>query len=764
MADREKRILIADIAARTGLPNILAELVVARGYDTVEKAKAFLEPLPSGLSSPYTLKGTEEAVKLIRRHCESGKILVFGDYDCDGIGASAILGTALKEHGADVEVFIPTRTEDGYGLSEYALRRAYERYKPTLLITVDCGIGSVEEIELAHELGMETVVTDHHEPMEVLPNSVIINPKTQTDAEELCGAGVAFMLVRALFGDEYAMNFIDICAVSTIADLVPLTGDNRIIAACGLRALSSGKVRYGLQALLEISGHRRGYPVKSGDVAFKLAPRLNASGRLSTAEKSYRLLTATDRKEIDMLAAELDRENRERQELCNKTINEARQMLLEYDLTHNRIIVLHSGNWEGGVVGIAAAKIAEEFRRPTVLFVTQNDVLKGSCRSVKGVNIYEVLNAAKDAVIQFGGHTMAAGLSIRPEDLERFTATANAYIRATYEDTYFLPSHEYDAELAVSDLTMTFADKLELLEPFGMGNPRPVFKTDFRRMLFERIKSHAHIKSKLNSVADLIAFNELGNREILNSPMLKSVFYTVDKEEYRGRETLRCVYRGMSLTEAVPPDDEIIARAAEAFLPKREKKAVKSAYCGYDETFGRLLIAFTPETFSTLRREHPNYLVATGQLATDNPYNTVLLAPDVNNYYGYYSVIEVYDSPPAAFVNDLNAEYSAEITVHNNPPKYNTDAVSLDRDKLLGLFSFVKAYAKDKRYGGIYDLYFTVSEKGYTAPFTAFETGIYILMEIGVIYIDNDGFLRISAVKKDLSESGILKLISNGKR
>lgn len=756
--------LIADIAAKTGLPKILAELVVARGYDTAEKAAAFLTPDPSALSSPYSLAGTEDAVRLIEKHSANGKILVFGDYDCDGIGASAILSIALREHGADAEVFIPTRTEDGYGLSEYALKRAYDKYKPTLLVTVDCGIGSIGEIRLAHELGMETVVTDHHEPMATLPDSVIINPKTQTDAEELCGAGVAFMLVRALYGDEYAMRFIDICAVSTIADLVPLTGDNRIIAACGLKALSSGKVRYGLKALLEIAGHKRGYPVKSGDVAFKLAPRLNASGRLSTAEKSYRLLTTDDKATVDMLAAELDRENKERQDLCNKTIAEARRMLLEYDLTHNRIIVLHNDGWEGGVVGIAAAKIAEEFSRPTVLFVTQNDVLKGSCRSIKGVNIYEVLAAAKEAIIQFGGHTMAAGLSVRPEELERFTAIANAYIKATYTDEYFLPSYDYDAELAVSDLTTDFATKLELLEPFGMGNPRPVFKTAFRRMLFERIKTHAHIKSKLNAVSELVAFNELGNKEILNSPMLKNVFYTVDKEEFRGRETLRCVYRGMQIVEAVPPDAEIIARAAAAFIPKRELKRVSRAYCGYDETFGRLLIAFTPATFAALRREYPSYLVATGQLVGDNPYNTILIAPARDNFYGYYSVIEVFDTPPAAFVSDLKAEYSAEIIVHNNAPEYASESMPLDRDKLLGLFSFIKAYAKDRNFTNIHDVYYTLSLKGYSAAFPVFETGYCILTEIGVIFIDKDNYLRVNAGKKDLSESKILKLIHNAKR
>lgn len=756
--------LIAGIAAQTGLPQILAELIVARGYDTAEKAAAFLDPKPERMSSPYTLNGMREAAELIRKHSECGKILVFGDYDCDGIGASAILSIALRDHGADAEVFIPTRTEDGYGLSEYALRRAYEKYKPTLLVTVDCGIGSIKEIEIAHELGIETVVTDHHEPMAVLPDSVIVNPKTQSGAEELCGAGVAFMLTRALYGDEYAMRFIDICAVSTIADLVPLTGDNRIIATCGLKALSSGKVRYGLQALLEIAGHKRGYPVKSGDVAFKLAPRLNASGRLSTAEKSYRLLTSSDRSEVDRLAAELDRENKERQDLCNKTINEARQMLLEYDLTHNRIIVLHNDGWEGGVVGIAAAKIAEEFSRPTVLFVTQNDVLKGSCRSIKGVNIYEVLASAKEAVIQFGGHTMAAGLSIKPDELERFTAIANAYIKATYPDEYFLPSYDFDSELAVSDLTTDFADKLELLEPFGMGNPRPVFKTEFRRMLFERIKTHAHIKSKLNSVSELIAFNELGNKEILNSPMLKEVFYTVDKEEFRGRETLRCVYRGMRVVEAVPPDAEIIARAAAAFIPKRELSRVTRTYCGYDETFGRLLIAFTPATFAALRREYPAYLTATGQLIGSNPYNTILIAPARDNFYGYYSVIEVFDTPPEAFVSDLKAEYSAEITVHNNPPSYASEAVPLNRDKLLALFSFVKAYAKDRQFNNLYDVYYTLSVKGYSAPFAVFETGYCVLTEIGVIGLDKGCVLRVNPGKKDLAESKILKLINGGKR
>ena len=297
-------------ARRLGISERFLRLLRSRGLSDAE-IPDFLHPSLDKLSSPFDIHGMREAADRVRLAVERGeKILIFGDYDCDGIGASAMLYLAFKSHGTDIDVYIPTRLEDGYGLSVGALKRAFDKYSPTLLMTVDCGIGSVEEIAYAKSLGIDTIVTDHHQPPDKLPDTVIINPKLDDELPELCGAGVAFTLIRALFGDEAAKEYIDICAVSTIADLVPLTGDNRIIASYGLKRLRSHDKRAGFKALLHTAGHKDGAPVTASDVAFRLAPRLNASGRLSDAYKSFRILTEDDPAEVDRLTAELEEENR----------------------------------------------------------------------------------------------------------------------------------------------------------------------------------------------------------------------------------------------------------------------------------------------------------------------------------------------------------------------------------------------------------------------------------------------------------------------
>lgn len=759
--DPQKNVVSSEIiSSELGIGKLIADLVVSRGYKTVSSARDFLYPDIKNLTSPYSFKGIDEACKLLKRHAENGRILVFGDYDCDGIGASAMLYLAFKSHGIDIDVYIPTRLEDGYGLSVGALKRAFERYSPTLLMTVDCGIGSVEEIAYAKSLGIDTLVTDHHQPPDKLPDTVIINPKLDDDLPELCGAGVAFTLIRALFGDETAKEYIDICAVSTIADLVPLTGDNRIIASYGLKRLRSHDKRAGFKALLHTAGHKDGAPVTASDVAFRLAPRLNASGRLSDAYKSFRILTEDDPAEVNRLAAELEEENRTRQELCNGTIADARRMLTEYDLTHRRIIVLYKENWEAGVVGIAAAKIAEDFKRPTVLFVRKGDVLKGSCRSIRGVNIHDVLQAAENTLIQFGGHTMAAGLSLYPDDLARFTAVADAYIKANYADDVFMPHYDADAELEPDSITEKTVDEIELLEPCGMGNPRPVFKSVVKALPFERIKNLQHIKSRFGKNTEIVAFNELKNLDILRSGMSKELYYTLGKEEFRQKTYVRALFKGVRLTGVTPSEEMVFAAYAEKFAPLPEPQKVYGADSGFDFSFGRLLIAFRTETYRKLLDENPGYLGLLSAPVGYNPYNAVLLSPSLNADFRYYSVIEVFDSPPTGYVEYLKKSFGASVTAYSSGtfrlPKGNID---LSRDALVKLFSYLKTFLNGKAVTAEEDVYYIICMHGYDADYYSFLTAWYVLREIGVVSFC-DSTLTLSRDKKDLGSSRILQIAS----
>ena len=750
--------LIKALAEKIGLNEILTGLLVKRGFDSEIKLKEFLEPSLNKLTDPLTFKGMKEAVDIINKHINGGKILVFGDYDCDGIGASAILKLALSEHGADISVFIPTRVEDGYGLSDSSLRRAIETYKPTLIITVDCGIGSVEEVKLCRELGVEIIITDHHEPSEILPDCVIVNPKIQDEAPELCGCGVAYMLIRALYNDRYAEQFLDICAISTIADLVPLIGDNRIIAIEGLKLLSSSSVRTGIKSLLKVSGHRVGQTVSSGDVAFKLAPRLNASGRLSNAEKSLKLIIGTNAYEADLLAQELETENRTRQSLCSQTIQEARELLLNYDLVNNRIIVLHNENWEGGVIGIAAAKIAEEFKRPTVLFSTKNDIYKGSCRSISGINIHEVLSNAKDTVIQFGGHAMAAGLSIEPDRLNDFLDATNQFIKDNYSDELFRPSYNSDAQVDFKDINLNFVNQLKRLEPFGMGNPKPTFSAQCKALNFERIKRLSHVKCVIAPQVELIAFNEFEKLDILRSPMSKTIYFNPDKDVFMGKETVRCTYKDMIVNEIIPSDTDILISVAERYAIKAVSDKCKFTRSTSDALFGKLLICWSKDTYVDLINKYPDYIRILNKIPGKNPYNTILLAPRGTDNFDYYSEIEVFDNPPQSYVEALESVFSAKIKAHDNKLNINFNEKLPNRDSLIKLYNVLRHEYKDCIIDNLPNVYYKCSQCGYAYSFTEFSLAYYVLMELDITSINENNILRFSKEKKDLSQSNILKL------
>lgn len=756
--------LIEEISVKLGIGKLISALVVSRGCNSVEEAKDFLYPDISRLRPASDYKGVEQACKIIKKHAASGRILIFGDYDCDGIGASAMLYLALKKHGADVGVYIPNRIEDGYGLSLGALERAFAKFSPTLLLTVDCGISATSETKYAKSQGVEVVITDHHKPQEKLPDALIVNPKLDPDLPELCGAGVAFTLLRALYGDDTAAEYLDICAVSTIADLVPLTGDNRIIASYGLKRMRSHDKRAGIKALLDVSGFRDNAPITASDVAFRLAPRLNASGRLSDAYKSFRILTETDYKSVAALARELEEENKLRQELCNRTIEDARRMLVDYDLTHRRIIVLYNESWEAGVVGIAAAKIAEDFRRPTVLFVKKGDVLKGSCRSIRSIDIHDVLQKCSDTLVQFGGHTMAAGLSLYPESLELFTAVADAYIKSVYSDNVFMPTYFADAELDVSEVNIQTVNETELLEPCGMGNPRPVFKTVAGALPFERINNLPHIKARFAQDAELVAFNELKNLDILRSGMKKELYFTLGKEEFRSREYVKAIYKGMRVLQVCPSDEMLFAAYAEKFAPMPAVEGIAEGNdSGYDRSFGRIALAFTKATYFRLLKENPGYVGLLLSPDGYNPYNAVLLAPSLKSDFRYYSVVDVYDSPPKAYIGYLKKRFGGEINAYyNGVTKLPHGKTDVCREALVKLFSYVKTFLNGKPFSQVEDVYYSLCIRGYDKDYYSFVTAWYILREIGVVIVEK-GKIALSREKKNLGASEILKSIGDNR-
>lgn len=510
----------------------LAEVLYTRGYKQPEDAKAFLYPQTQEFFNPLLLTDMPEACELVSKHIKSNsRIVVYGDYDVDGVCASAIIYLSLKKAGANISYYIPDRHQEGYGLNEAAMKAVAGRYD--LLISVDCGISSYKEVELGKSLGMDIVITDHHSLPERLPDCICVDPKRpgKQPYSELCGAGVAFKLICALFGEQEGMEYIDLAAIATIADIVPLTGENRQIVRLGLKTINSSP-RPGITALAKAAGVNL-KELSASDIAFTLAPRLNAAGRLESASQSLELLINNDNVEENALI--LNSLNIERQEIEKNIYQNAVQMAsASGQIRESRIIVLASQDWDKGVIGIVASRLVERFHRPCILFALEDGLATGSGRSVQGVHMFDMLCHFAEYFIKFGGHEMAAGMTLKAELLEELSLGLDEYIKENISPKCFYPSAKYDARADISEITPRICEELKLFEPFGMGNPTPKFRFDRLKPANIRTigKNSNHLKASFcsdttaiegiayNFINSGIELNQNFDYTVIASPML----------------------------------------------------------------------------------------------------------------------------------------------------------------------------------------------------------------------------------------------------
>lgn len=496
-----------------GMPEALHRLLSARGISSAEEARAFLKPNRSMLHSPALLRGATEAALLLKDAIRSGKkICVYGDYDVDGVSASAILILTLGALGADAQAYLPSRHDEGYGLNEGAVRKIADEFQ--LLITVDCGITSVSLVALARELGLTVIVTDHHQIGSELPDCTVVNPLLGGYPDPyLCGAGVAFKLSEALLGREAAMEYIDLAALATVADIVPLTGENRVIVKLGLDAMNRNP-RLGLSALREGSGLNE-KPFTAGMLGFQIGPRLNASGRVGSARRALDLLTATDPAVARSLADELNAENALRKKYEEEILAQSLDLLADFDFHLHRAIVLSGEGWNSGVIGLAASRLVERFNYPTILISLEGETGVGSCRSIPGVDIHAALNAVSDFMVKFGGHKQAAGLTIRRAEIPAFADALDQYLALTADPALYVPVSEYDLEARFSELDAFLVALMDSFAPAGMGNPAPVFRTRAKVIEARRVgKDGAHLSLRLTdgtNTVRAIAFREGAN-------------------------------------------------------------------------------------------------------------------------------------------------------------------------------------------------------------------------------------------------------------
>lgn len=473
----------AALGAQLGLAPLVSRLLVSRGYRDAEDAKRFLFPGIRDLHDPYLLLGMDLAVTRIRQAIDGGeRIRVYGDYDADGVTSTALMHRLLSRLGADFDTYIPHRSKEGYGLNLPAIDKAAEA-GVKLIVTVDNGISAVEQIAYAAKLGIDVVVTDHHEPPAVLPTEAvaIVNPKQPGcpyPFKELTGSAVAFKLAHAMLG-EPELAFADVAAIGVVADLMPLTGENRAIVKLGLEEMNA-RPSPGVRALAQISGAEPGR-LTSGRIAFGLAPRLNAGGRLAEADIALRLLITADRNEAELLSAELDMLNQERQQLVEDTLVQADAAWQAIAAAHGgsgpAVIVVAGEGWNAGIAGLVASKLVERYYKPTVVLAADaaTGLCKGSARSIEGFDLHAALTACAEELAHFGGHKAAAGMTMRTERVaalgEKLSALADSWLSP--ED--WIPRKKADLVCRASELTLEAAEQLGALEPCGIGNPSPRF-------------------------------------------------------------------------------------------------------------------------------------------------------------------------------------------------------------------------------------------------------------------------------------------------
>ncbi len=546
-------------AADEDFPEILRHLVRQRGVPEGAAMEAFLHPKLKDLSDPFLMPDMRPAVtRILEAADRKERICIFGDYDVDGISSITLMTKILRAYGLEPRAFVPRRGAEGYGLSFAAIARCLaEGEKPDLLISVDCGTVSTAEVAHLREMGIDVIIADHHEPNPTgRPDCVaIVNPKCGDDFTYLCAAGVVFKIGHALMKERPVdldlKGLLDLVAVATISDIVPLVGENRLLVRHGLRALPK-TLNPGLRALQEITG-LNAIPT-AGDVGFRIGPRINAAGRMDFPEDALATLNTDCRRTATELAQKLDAYNRKRQDVETRIRKEAADELSAgFDMESDPVIVLGSRDWHHGVVGIVASRLMRQYHKPTfVIAIDENGVGKGSGRSIQGVSLVEAIRACSDDLITGGGHAMAAGLSIREENMANFRKNFATYVLENSSEEERLPRLVYDTEISFAQLSLDFLASYELLQPFGNSNPQPVFVSrgvGQSRPPFHMKNKHLRLMLRQGYHEQDAVFFGGGEHDLPNPPW--DVAFTIDRNTFKGKTTLQINIQDIRAAEEV---------------------------------------------------------------------------------------------------------------------------------------------------------------------------------------------------------------------
>lgn len=745
----------------------LAEIILSRGIDSDEKFQEFLQP--SVMHDPFLLKGMKELVDRVKLAKElKDRVLIFGDYDVDGVSATAIMLKSLAQFGIKADYYLPNRYIDGYGLTNAVIDKIANLFSPNLIITVDCGISCYEQVEYAKNLGIEIAITDHHEIPEILPDGIVVNaklPDQEYPFRELCGTGVAFKFAQALLGEVKAEEYLPIAAIATIVDIVSLVDENRTIVKKGL-ALCSKYLPLGLKMMFKEYDISINNP-NSTDISFRIGPKLNAPGRMGDAGDALKIYFETDPVKIKKDLKRIKDHNTKRQDLCNKIYQDCETALSKMDLKDQRVISLASSSWDKGVLGIVCSRLVEKYHKPVFLFAQEGDVLSGSGRSIDDINIHQLLSSLQDILETFGGHSMAAGLTLKRNNYELFVKKINSFALNNISDDVFIPIEYYDQDITEEEIDLDFVKELSILEPYGCDNPKPKFRITVQNLEISPMKKflqHANIKiGKLN----LTYFNFLDSQVKINFSRQKSFIFEFQNNSLKG--TVSRFDGGSFIVEdaykklnALKLNQIAINGNGDARYNLYPQSELLSFVGGTSLTpFGTCFVTYSCYEYVEFCKNYSTQNIYHFGIYEDREigYNSVLLSPKGIDWAKNYKKI-VFLSPVInqGFLSALNRICEGEIYLPIDKEDDIRDFAGLDisRDTFATIFKEL-----NKVSGMFYDVFSLYDKCDFNEKisFTTFYAAMLVFNQLKLVEIfENDGLIKIKldkTTKKELNQSDI---------
>ena len=672
---------VKENADKLDLPEDIVRLLNYKGILSYESLKTFLNPNIEQLHDPFLFNDMQKVVDKIRLAIKSKKrIIIVGDYDTDGICATAILYLYLKDLNTKVNYYLPNRFADGYGLTSEVISKIKQEFEPDLLITVDCGISSHKEIELAKSLGIDVIVSDHHELPEILPDCLIVNPKEdgKYPFKNLCGAGVSLKIVQALGGLSIIKKFMFICSLATVADIVPLTDENRAIVSIGLDSKDSF-IPKGIKMLIKALQIKK---LTSSDISFKLAPKLNTAGRMGDASIALRLFLERNTDKLQEIISELFQKNDLRLLACSQITTECMEMLSNINVSNLNAIVLYKADWANGVLGIVCSKLVDIYNKPVCLLSMVDDVYKGSARSIPGIDIFSAMGKISDLLIQFGGHNQAGGLTVKPENVSKISEALNNSLNS-YPQSVFTPVKYYDFDFSKLNPNMNFIENLNRLEPFGLDNEKPLFLISLNKIKASSMpKFPAHIKFMHDKI-NIVGFNYGKQLDMFNSGCNKQLLVDLGVDEYYSKPRIKAYIKNIKMGKVEEsPKRDILAnnylkqlefletagtfKSKQISLKEELSKLLDETYCG------TLVIANTFESYNEFLRYNvgniSNFEIF--NLTNETGVDTLLLSPKkVPNLTNYNNVVFLDKVLCNGYLNNISRDYKINIYCvqnHNN--------------------------------------------------------------------------------------------------